>query len=600
MMKCRLPILILLLAVSSRVTRAQNTAAPSAQTSAAAGEAAYKLGPDSQVQPGVPQGVVTKYTWTSTIYPGTTRDYFIYVPAQYTPTKPACLMVFQDGEGMMLAKNGWVANIVMDNLIAKGDMPVTIGVFINPGVLTALSPDTQQNRYNRSYEYDALGDRYARFLTDEILPQVTKLYNISTDPNDRGIAGVSSGGIAAFNAAWNRPDQFHRVLTFVGSYANLRGGDELASMIRKTEPRPLRVFLEDGSNDLNNYAGNWYLSSQSMFSALQYAGYESNYSVGTGGHMSRHGGSIMPDAMRWLWKDYPKPVATPPGHVGEGADAILQPGTGWELVGDGYKFADGIAADKSGNVYFTDRPNNKIYKIDLDGKVSLWKDDPGGPVGIVFGPDGRMYVGESIPKQVVTYAPDGTQTVIAQDIQPNDMVVTANNDVYVTESLTHRVWLIDAKGNKRIVYEGTDTTGINYPNGVRTSPDQSLLTVSDTRNKWVWSFQIQPDGSLADAQEFYRLETPDENSWSGGDGMTVDTLGYLYVTSRLGVQICDQPGRVRLILNKPQAGSQPSVTFGGADMQWLYLTSQDKVYRRRMIRTGMQYWSLLKPPQPGL
>jgi sugar lactone lactonase YvrE len=501
---------------------------------------------------------------------------------------------------MMLEKNGWVVPTVMDNLIAKGEMPVTIGVFINPGVLMALSPDTQQNRYNRSYEYDALGDRYVRFLTDEILPQVTKLYNISTDPNDRGIAGVSSGGIAAFNAAWNRPDQFHRVMTFVGSYANLRGGDELASLIRKTEPKPLRVFLEDGSNDLNNYAGNWYINAQSMSSALQYAGYESNLSIGSEGHMSRHGGSILPDAMRWLWKDYPKPVAKPAGPSAPGANDILEAGSDWQVVGQGYKFADGAAADKLGDIFFTDRPNHQIYKIDLDGKVSLWKDDAGGPVGIVFGPDGRMYVGESVAKQVVAYAPDGTETVIATDIDPNDMVVTANNNVYVTESLTHRVWLIDAKGNKRVVYEGTDTSGINYPNGVRTSPDQSLLMVSDTRNKWVWSFQIEPDGSLADGEEFYRLETPDENSWSGGDGMIVDTLGYLYVTSRLGVQICDQPGKVHLILAKPQSGAQPSVAFGGPDMQWLYVTSQDKVYRRHLARTGMPPWGLLKPPMPGL
>jgi sugar lactone lactonase YvrE len=509
-------------------------------------------------------------------------------------------MVYQDGEGMMLEKNGWVVPTVMDNLIAKGEMPVTIGVFINPGVLMALSPDTQQNRYNRSYEYDALGDRYARFLTDEILPQVTKLYNISTDPNDRGIAGVSSGGIAAFNAAWNRPDQFHRVMTFVGSYGNLRGGDELASLIRKTEPKPLRVFLEDGTNDLNNYAGNWYINAQSMFSALQYAGYESNLSVGSEGHLSRHGGSILPDAMRWLWKDYPKPVAKPSLAVERGAYDFVQAGTDWELIGQGYKFADGAAADKAGNVFFTDRPNQKIYKIDLDGNVSLWKDDSGGPVGMVFGPDGRMYVGESVAKQVVSYAPDGTETVIATDINPNDLVVTAANNVYVTESLTHRVWFIDAKGNKRVVNEGTDTSGINYPNGVRTSPDGSLLMVSDTRNKWVWSFQIEADGSLADGEEFYRLETPDENSWSGGDGMIVDTLGYLYVTSRLGVQICDQPGKVQLILSKPQAGSQPSVAFGGADMQWLYVTSQDKVFRRRMVRTGMQPWGVLKPPVPRL
>ena len=262
MIKLRMPILISLLAVAACATlfapfgaRAQNSVAPSAlpspQTSAPLGAAApatanvtpptpvpgpYTLGPDSQRQAGVPQGVVTKYTWsTSTIYPGTTRDYWIYVPAQYTASKPACVMIFQDGGGMVDPNGAWRVPIVLDNLIAKGEMPVTIGVFINPGVLPALSPDTQQNRFNRSYEYDALGDLYARFLIEEILPEVAKLYNISSDPNDRALAGFSSGGIAAFNAAWQRPDAFHRVASFIGSFTNLRGGDELATLIRKTD-----------------------------------------------------------------------------------------------------------------------------------------------------------------------------------------------------------------------------------------------------------------------------------------------------------------------------------------------------------------------------
>jgi enterochelin esterase-like enzyme len=273
----------------------------------------YVLGPDSQRQPAVPRGVVTQLSWTSKIYPGTTRDYWIYVPAQYVPaknnaSKPACVMVFQDGGGMVTETGGWRVPIVFDNLIQKGEMPVTIGVFINPGVLAATSPN-QQNRYNRSYEYDALGPRYARFLTEEILPEVAKHYNLSKDPNDYAIAGSSSGGIAAFNAAWNRSDVFHRVLSFIGSYTNLRGGDTLASLIRKTEPKPLRVFLQDGRADQDIYSGSWYLGNQEIFAALQYAGYESNFAIGTEGHNAKHGGAILPDAVRWLWKDYPKPVA---------------------------------------------------------------------------------------------------------------------------------------------------------------------------------------------------------------------------------------------------------------------------------------------------
>jgi gluconolactonase len=619
MIKLRLPILILALALlaftpmfsigAQAQPQAQNSAPPAPAMAPTAPSytpptpvpGPYTLGPDSQRQAGVPQGVVTKYTWsTSQIYPGTTRDYWIYVPAQYTPTKPACVMVFQDGGGMVTDTGEWRVPVVFDNLIAKGDMPVTIGVFINPGVLTALAPDTQQNRFDRSYEYDALGDRYARFLTEEILPEVAKLYNISTDPNDRAIAGSSSGGIAAFNAAWNRPDQFHRVMSFIGSFTNLRGGDELATLIRKTEPKPLRVFLQDGSADQNIYAGNWFLANQEIFSALQYAGYESNFVPGTGAHSGAQGSSILPDALRWLWHGYPAPVAVPAAVHDRGASDFIDQGKGWELVGQGFKFADGAALDKLGNVYFMDGPNNHIYKIDLDGKVSMWKEDGEGAAGMVFGPDGRMYLCEPARRRIVTIASDGTETVLAEDVDANDLTVLANNTVYFTDSGAHSVWFIDAKGNKRVAYAGTDTSGINYPSAVRTSTDQSLLMVSDARSKWVWSFQIEADGSLADGEPFYRLETPDDNSQSGSDGMTLDTLGFLYVTTKVGVQICDQPGRVEFIVSKPQDAWLASVVFGGPDMQWLYVTSGDKVYRRHMARTGIAPWATLKPPQPRL
>ncbi len=188
--------------------------------------AQYSLGPDSERHDGVPKGEVTKYTWTSKIFPGTTRDYWIYVPAEYDPSKPACVMVIQDGGGWVRDDGSWRAPVVFDNLIYQKAMPVTIGIFINPGVLNARS-ETQQNRYNRSYEYDALGDRYARFLIEEILPEVAKKYNLSKDPNDYGIGGSSSGGAAAFTAAWNRPDAFRRVLSFIGSFTDLRGADYL-------------------------------------------------------------------------------------------------------------------------------------------------------------------------------------------------------------------------------------------------------------------------------------------------------------------------------------------------------------------------------------
>ena len=554
----------------------------------------YLLGPDSQRQPGVPRGTVTKYTWSSKIYPGTVRDYWIYVPAQYKPDKPACVMIFQDGGRIVDDSGSWHAAIVFDNLIHKGAMPVTIGIFIDPGVLPAASPN-QQNRYNRSFEYDALGDRYARFLIEEILPEVATHYRLSKDPNDYALAGSSSGGIAAFNAAWSRADAFHRVLSFIGSFTNLRGGEELASLIRKTEPKPLRVFMQDGRNDLNIYSGNWFIGNQDIFLALEFAGYESSFVIGTEGHNAKHGAAILPDALRWLWKDYPKPVAKPVRVNERGIYEILEAGKEWELLGEGFKFSEGPAVDKEGNVYFTDRPNNRIHKIDLSGKITVWKEDSGGANGMMFGPDGRLYVCQSTRRRIVAYSPDGSESVLADDVDSNDLAVTGANEVYFSDPPNHRIWFIDSKGNKRVVF-----TGIEFPNGVRLSPDHSLLTVADTRGKWVWSFQVQPDGSLTNGEPFYRLETPDDSSQSGADGMTYDTEGFLYIATKLGIQVCDQPGRVNAIINKPQEASLSNLVFGGPDMQWLYVTSRDKVYRRHLRRKGSVSRDLIKPPMPHL
>ena len=248
--------------------------------SAAFGADDYVLGPDSQPHAGVPKGKVTKYSWTaSKIFPGTTRDYWVYVPAQYDGSKPACVMIFQDGSGFQNETGAWRAPVVFDNLIQQGAMPVTIAIFIDPGVLPAGSPN-QQARFNRSYEYDGMGPRYARFLIEEILPEVGKQFKLSSDPNDRALAGSSSGGIASFTAAWERPDAFRRVLSFIGSYTNLRGGDAYTSLVRKMEPKPLRVFLQDGSNDQNIYSGSWYLANQELAKSLEYAGYDTKFEVG--------------------------------------------------------------------------------------------------------------------------------------------------------------------------------------------------------------------------------------------------------------------------------------------------------------------------------
>jgi enterochelin esterase-like enzyme len=256
----------------------------------------YKLGPDSMEHPGVPKGQVVKHSWTSQVFPETVRDYSVYVPAQYDPKTPACVMVFQDGEGYLNPKGQFRATTVFDNLIQKKEMPVTIGIFINPGT---KPPKVS----NRSFEYDTLSDQYARFLEKEILPEVSKEFNLRQDAEGRAICGISSGGICAFTVAWERPDLFSKVLSHVGSFTNIRHGDTYPGMIRKTEPKKIRVFLQDGSGDLDNDHGNWPLGNQQMAASLKYKKYDYQFVYGDGGHNGKQGGSILPESLRWLWRD---------------------------------------------------------------------------------------------------------------------------------------------------------------------------------------------------------------------------------------------------------------------------------------------------------
>ena len=556
----------------------------------------YKQGPDSFRQEGVPKGTITAHKWTSKLYPGTIRDYWVYVPAQLNTANPAPVMIFQDGGGMIREEGaGYKVPVVLDNLIHKKDIPPLIAIFINPGVMPAANPDAQP-RFNRSLEYDALGDRYARFLIEEILPEVAKSHKLSTDPDHYGLAGSSSGGIAAFNAAWSRPDQFRRVLSFIGSFVNLRGAQILPTLIRKFEPKPLRVFLQDGSNDNDIYGGSWWIANQDMARSLEWSGYEVKFVKGTEAHNAKHGSAILPDALRWLWKDFPKPIARPINASDRHyLNSALIAGKDWELVSSGHRFTEGPAVDKTGQVFFTDIPNNRIPKIGLDGKVTVFKEDTGGTNGLMFGADGRLYGCQNGRRQIVAWTPDGAETVLAKDVQSNDLVLNAKGELWFTDPENKRVWFLDTKGNKRIVHEG-----IERPNGIRLSMDQTLLNVNDSRGKWIWSFAVNADGSLTNGQPFYRLETPDENGFSGADGMTVDTEGHLYVASRIGLQVCDQAGRVVAILNKPHAGSLSNAVFGGPDLGTLYVTAGDRVYKRQINRKGLYSWTPKKPPMPRL
>jgi enterochelin esterase family protein len=284
----------------------------------------YKLGPDSRAKEGVPRGqVVPMPPFHSTIYPGTTHQWWLYVPAQYDAAKPACVMVFQDGgssNGDPKQAGPWNATYVFDNLIAAGQMPVTVGVFISPGELPPKEPGGKPVS-NRSVEYDTPDGTYGRFLLEEILPEVARKYNLTSNPEARAICGSSSGGICAFKVAWERPDAFQKVVSHIGSFTNIRGGYSYPYLIRKTEAkasesaynesektllglrRKIRVFLQDGRNDLDNQYGNWPLANQEMAAALKFSGWDYQFVFGEGTHNGNQGASIFPDTMRWLWRD---------------------------------------------------------------------------------------------------------------------------------------------------------------------------------------------------------------------------------------------------------------------------------------------------------
>jgi len=549
-------------------------------------------GPDSEVQPGTPTGEVIKGEFDkSRIYPGTWREYWVYVPKQLDRSKPAPVMVFQDG----LQYN---APVVFDNLIHKKELPPLVGVFVMHGRVKASSADAL-DRMNRSYEYDSVSDEYARFLVDELLPHVAATHGLtlSSDPNDRAIAGNSSGAIAAFAAAWQRPDAFRRVFSAIGTYVGLRGGNEFPVLIRKTEPKPIRIFLQDGRNDLNNYTGSWFVANQDMLSALEFAGYDVRHEWGDGEHNSRHATAIFPDALRWLWHDWPKPIVANAERASkQDVYQTLIPGEDWQLVSEGYRHTDGPAVNDKGEIFFSDPANNRIHKIALDGKVTMFADNTNGANGMMFGPDGRLYAGATKTKQIVAYAPTGAAEVIAENAAVNDLAINAKGDLYFSDTAGKKVWLVPKGGKPRVVDEGIDA-----PNGVLFSPDQTLLYVSDYIGQLSWVFQIQPDGSLAHKQRYFYVHVPDAATKSSADGMAVDADGRVYIATALGVQVFDQIGKCHAIIPAPLAAPLSNVEFGGPNFDEMYITNGDKVYKRKTKVKGVLSWRPpIKPAPPRL
>lgn len=557
--------------------------------------AAINLAP---AQDSAPKGEILEYSFDdSKIFPGTTRKVWVYVPAQYKDDTPACLYVNQDGIQ-------YKAPEVFDELIHKKEMPITIGVFLTPGVVAATS-ENALDRFNRSFEYDGLGDAYARFLLEEILPDVESRQTtdgraivISKEANDRAIGGASSGAICAFTAAWERPDAFSRVFSAIGTYVGLRGGHSYSTLVRKYEPKPLRIYLEDGSNDLNIWGGDWWISNQAMERSLTFAGYEVTHNWGEGGHSGEHATQLFPDAMRWLWKDWPAPIKT--GLGSPQLQEILIPGEDWKQVPGEYEKVEGLAVNDKGEVFFNEAKGNRIVRISVDGSAQDFALNSKRGDGHAFGPDGRLFSAATSTSQIVAWDSAGKPTVVTDGFRANDLVVKFDGMIYATSPNlsgpeVSKIWLIGLRGEKKTV-----DMGLRFANGICLTPDQSLLLVGDYRSHWVYSFQVQEDGSLAHKQKYCHLHAPDTADDSGPDGIRCDQDGRIWVATRMGLQICDQPGRVTCIIPTPN-GKVSNLTFGGEKFDTLYCTCGDRVYSRKVKVRGANAWEApVKPAKPRL
>ena len=553
--------------------------------------------PDAVPQDGVPKGVVEmQEAFESKVFDGTTRDWAIYVPAQYKADQPAALMVFQDGIGMMNEKGRWRVPVVFDNLIARGDMPPTIAVFINPGHEKS-KPRQNGKHSNRSLEYDSLGDRYVRFLTEEIIPEVRKKYTISDDPDMHAIGGSSSGAICAFTAAWERTDVFRKVYSSVGSFTNLRGGNVYPSLVRKTEPKPIRVYMADTSGDVDNQFGSWWWSNLQMASALSYMGYDIRFDQAEGyGHNADFGGSKFPEAMKWLWRtEKHTPVIDTKGDLGGDLTLLnlLIPGESWTLVAENLGFADALCTDKDGNLYFCDMKAPAVIRINAanGSKTEICKESVS---GLEFSADGSLlYACQGSQSRVISINPANDEVkVIAEGVKPNDLAVTKDGFILFTQTGKSEVVRINPANGEVTVVD----TGITKPNGIALSNDGGTLAVSDYGGTHTWTFRVNAGGML-DAKmptmpmrlpidqkgDFKFNEAPPYVQVAKGDGMAVDKVGRYYVTSELGVQIFDPTGRPCGVLPKVDK-DQPLTTcmLAGPDHSTLYIAHGKRIYSRKL------------------
>ena len=504
------------------------------------------------------RGEVLKFNLNdSQIYPGTEREILVYVPQQYKSNKPACLLVCMDG---IL----YDATTVMDNLIASGEMPVTIGVFVNPGVV--YDEDREVVRYNRCKEFDSTDDTFARFLEEEVLPRVEgmktekgKTIALSEDANDRAITGASSGGIAAFTAAWNRPDLFSRVYTTVGTFVAMRGGHEYPAIVRKTEPKPLRIYMQDGWYDVwNPIFGEWFEYNMLMESAFNFAGYEVFHKWDRGNHSIKYGTLAFPDAMRWLWKGYPAKVQK--GWSNNGMlQEILHEDEDWQEVELSVEVESALFATKDNGAMFAS--GNKVYKVlPEDGVAKLTR--------YASLKTNEQLVGEGLTMRGDVLYKDGK--AVLDSLYDVQAICALSGDRYLVlggerTAAMENVWVVKA---------GCRALAI--------SPDERFCVTGEPHTHHLISTIINKQGRMLYSEPFYYLHDLSNGSQHLAGNMAFDTKGNLYVATEMGVQVADHNGRVRAILSLP-AGPVRSLAFSG---KYLYVVCGNRLFVRKMNAEG--------------
>jgi S-formylglutathione hydrolase FrmB len=413
---------------------------------------------------------------------------------------------------------------------------------------------------------------------------------ISSNPSDRMTMGASSGGIGAFTLAWRRPDQFGRVFSSIGTFISMRGGHEYPYLIRKTDPKPLRIFLEDGEGDAwNPLFGSWYEANLLMNSSLTFSGYDVAHAWGKHGHDGRFGSDVLPDVMRWMWRDYPAPILPGISH-NNALTATTLPGESWQPLDATFQAASGLSADAKGDVSLCDGTSS--YQLGVDGKSTVAATEKSRIVSQAFGPDGTVYWLEPDAKQVIARAPDGTRRVVADGIAGHGLTVTNDGMIFLSEPGEHsdmpsQLWQIKPDGTKTVIDQG-----LSSASGITFSADHQLLYAAEASTKWIYSFVAQPDGSFADKQSYFWLHMTDIPNNSGAEDMAIDNAGFLYVATRVGIQVCDQNGRVRAILPLPTpTGAARSLCFGGPKFDVLYATDGVHVFKRQMKVPGVPPWS---------